>query len=157
MRLIFIIVLSFSSLFGYGPAIKWLTTLESAKEIAIEEKKPIMLYIHSTACFYCTVLEKKVFPDKGLQEHLRKNFILLALDNSTGAGDFEGQDGQAPPRFITSVSPAFFFMGPNEEMLGARGTKHMTIYGFWSIEDLKAWSDDAYKKFLKYHGAKYGK
>ena len=157
MRLIFVILLFVSSLFGYGTAIKWMSTLEDAKEIAQVEKKPILLFIHSTACFYCTVLEEKVFPDKELQAHLKKDFVLLALDGSTDADAFEGQDGQAPPRYITSVTPAFFFIGPDEEKLGGRGTKHMVIYGYWTIEELKEWSDDAIKKFQRYYGEKYAK
>ncbi|MBL0708887.1 MAG: thioredoxin family protein [Sulfurimonas sp.] len=157
MRLLLFTILTVSHLFGFGTAINWMTTLEDAKEAAKHEKKPIMLFIHSTACFYCTVLEEKVFPDKGLQEYLKKNFILLALDGSTDADAFEGQDGQAPPRYITSVTPAFFFIGPDEEKLGARGTKPMVIYGYWTIEELKEWSDDALKKFKKNYGEKYAK
>ncbi len=157
MKLFMISILVASHLFGFGTAIDWMSNLGDAKDMAKQERKPIMLFIHSTACFYCTVFEEKVFPDKGLQKHLRKNFVLLALDGSTDADAFEGQDGQAPPRYITSVTPAFFFLGPDEEYLGARGTKPMVIYGYWSIEELKEWSDDAYKKFKKGYGEKYAK
>lgn len=144
-----------NSLFAYGTAIDWMANLGDAKELAKRDKKPIMLFIHSTACFYCTVLENKVFPDKSLQEKAQKDFMLIALDASTDADAFEGQEGQAPDRFITSVTPAFFFMGPDEEMLGSGGKKHMVIYGYWSIEDLKEWMDDAMRRFNKLYGDKY--
>ena len=78
MKLLFITILITSSLFGFGTAIKWMSTLEDAKEFAQVEKKPILLFIHSTACFYCTVLEEKVFPDKGLQEHLKKRLYTFS-------------------------------------------------------------------------------
>lgn len=157
MRIILFLFMTLNSLFAYGTAIHWESNLNHAKELAKKNKKPIMLFIHSTACFYCTVLEEKVFPDKSLQEKIQKEFILVALDASTDADAFEGQDGQAPARFITSVTPAFFFMGPNEEKLGSAGKKHMTIFGYWSIEDLKEWTDDALRRFNNLYGEKYKK
>jgi len=157
LRLLFVTITMITSLFGYGTAIDWMSRLETAKEIAKVEKKPILLFIHSTACFYCTVLEKKVFPDKELQKQLKKDFILLALDGSTDADALLDSEGQAPPRYITSITPAFFFIGPDEEKLAARGTKHMVIYGFWTIEELKEWAQDAKKRFDKYYGKKYAK
>jgi len=156
LKLLLVSLLFISSLFGFGTAIDWMSNLEHAKELAKRDKKPILLFIHSTACFYCGVLEQKVFPDVALQKRLKKDFILLALDASTGSDSIEEDiNDQAPARFITSVTPAFFFMGPEEEKLASRGEKHMTIYGYWTIDELNEWSDDALAKFKKYYGDKY--
>jgi len=39
LKLLFIAVLFTSSLFGYGTAIKWISTLEDAKEFLFDESK----------------------------------------------------------------------------------------------------------------------
>ena len=92
MRIGLLLFLTVNLLFAYGTAIDWMANLGHAKELAKRDKKPIMLFIHSTACFYCTVLEEKVFPDTSLQEKIKKEFILVALDASTDADAFEGQE-----------------------------------------------------------------
>jgi len=89
---------------------------------------------------------------------LYRDFILLSLDGSTGSDSIEEEvSDQAPPRFITSVTPAIFFMGPNEEKLTRSNKKHMVIYGFWNVSDMSEWADDALKGFKKMYGEKYGK
>ena len=52
------------------------------------------------------------------------------------------------------MTPAIYFMGPNEEKLLRRGKKHMLIYGMWNLEQMLEWMDDAIKKYEKLYGAK---
>ncbi len=138
--------------------LKWMNNLEDAKELAYKEKKPIILFLHSRRCFYCPKLIEEVFPDPKLQKYLKNNFVLLSLDTSTGSDSIEEDTSdQAPQRFIVNMTPAFVFMGPQEEKLYRRGTKHMIIYGYWSPNELIKWGEEALKRFKKLYGTKYTK
>lgn len=148
----FLLIVSFS----FGETLKWMHNLDEAKKYAKIAKKPIILFIHSRNCYYCPVLREKVFVVQSVQEYLKKNFILLSLDGSTGSDSIEEEiTDQAPERFITSMTPAFFYMGPNEEMLSQKGKKHMVVYGYWKPEELIAWSKDAKRRFNNLYGEKY--
>jgi len=142
---------------GAAP-LEWMNNLEDAKEIALKEKKPIILFLHSRRCFYCPKLIEEVFPDPELQKFLKEHFILLSLDTSTGSDSIEEETAdQAPERFIVSMTPAFVFMGPREEKLYRKGKKHMIIYGFWTAPELIRWGQEALKRFDKLYGAHYGR
>jgi len=135
----------------------WRNDVNDAKEAAVKEKKPIILFLHSRSCFYCPKIIEQVLPNPKVKKFLDKNFIKLGLDTSTGSDAIEDDvSDQAPPRFIVSITPAFIFMGPNEEKLARNGKKHMIIYGFWTPEQLIKWGKDALKRFHRLYGKKYG-
>ncbi len=137
--------------------IKWQDSLEDAKELAVEFKKPIILFLESRRCYYCPIMKEKTFTNKKVIELINKNFIPLILDNGTGAeSDVEGT-GYAPERLTTSMTPAIYFMGPNEEKLNRKGKKHMLIYGMWKANEMVDWLKDAKRKFDKMYGDKYAK
>ncbi len=39
----------------------WMNNLNDAKELALKEKKPIILFLHSRRCFYCPKIIEGVF------------------------------------------------------------------------------------------------
>jgi len=136
----------------------WMNNLEEAKSIALKEKKPIILFLHSQRCFYCPKLIEEVFPDSKVQKFLTDNFVKLDLDVATGSDSIEeGTADQAPDRFIVSMTPAILFMGPKEEKLYRKGKKDMIIYGFWKSDELITWGNEALKRFDKLYGKKYAK
>ena len=146
----------FVSLGAHAADLEWMHNLEDAKELALQEKKPIVIFLHSRRCFYCPKLIEEVFPNPKLQEFLTKNFVLLSLDTSTGSDSIEEETAdQAPERFIVTMTPAFVFMGPSEEKPYRKGKKHMIIYGFWKADELIQWGQEALKRFSKLYGKKY--
>jgi len=150
-----VLLLAFSSL--QAAKLEWMHNLDDAKELALKEKKPIILFLHSRRCFYCPIMIEKVFPDPKLQEFLKKHFVLLTLDVSTGSDSIEEDTAdQAPERFIVNMTPAFVFMGPKEEKLYRKGKKQMIIYGYWNPAELIRWGKEALKRFHQLYGAKYG-
>jgi len=160
MKILLLCFILFSSLFGdmIELSTDWYRNLDEAKSKAVELKKPILLFIHSRNCFYCPKMIEQVFPTPKLVKQLNRDFILLSLDGSTGSDSIEEEvTDQAPDRFITSVTPAIFFMGPDEEKLTRAKKKHMVIYGYWSVEDMSEWGYDAAKRFKKMYGEKYEK
>jgi len=154
LKLLILMGLLLSSMFS-SPLV-WKHNLEDAKELAKKEKKPIILFIHSRNCYYCPIMIEKIFPDKKLQNYLNENFIALSMDGSTDSDSIESDiTDQAPERFKTSITPAFFFFGPNEEKLSRKGKKHMKIFGFWKADELIEWSKDAKRRFKNLYGDKY--
>ena len=136
----------------------WMNNLEDAKILALKEKKPIIIFLHSQRCFYCPKLIENVFPVPKVKKFLKDNFVMLDLDVATGSDSIEEDTAdQAPERFIVSMTPAFLFMGPKEEKLYRKGKKHMIIYGFWKPDELIQWGNEALKRFEKLHGDKYVK
>ncbi len=157
MKVILSILLFTCHLVSSELGIDWRHNVSDAKEEAIAQKKPIILFLHSRSCFYCPKIIENVLPNPKVKAFLEKNFIKLALDTSTGSDSIEEEvSDQAPPRFIVSITPAFIFMGPNEEKLARNGKKHMIIYGFWTPEQLIKWGNVALKRFHKLYGKKYG-
>ena len=152
---IFISILLIIS-YAFSTKLEWMNDLEEAKSYAQKAKKPIILFIHSRNCYYCPVLKEKVFTQEKVQNYLKENFILLSLDGSTDADSIEEDvNDQAPERFRTSITPAFFYFGPKEEMLSRKGKKHMIIYGYWKPEELIDWSKDAKRRFKNLYGDTY--
>ncbi len=141
----------------YAERLEWMNNLEDAKETALQQNKPLIVFLHSRRCFYCPKIIEEVFPNPKLQKFLKSNFILLSLDTSTGSDSIEEDTAdQAPERFIVNMTPAFLFMGPKEEKLYRKGKKHMIIYGFWKADELIAWGKEALKRFHKLYGKEYG-
>ena len=137
--------------------IKWQYELNDAKELAEHFKKPIFLFLESRKCYYCPIMKETTFMDKRVIKLINKEFIPVVLDNSTGSESDVENNGNAPERLTTSVSPAIYFMGPCEEMLSRKGKKHMIIYGMWKADELLHWLKTAKKKFNKLHGEQYAK
>ena len=155
--IIIILIINANFVFGANDIVDgWETDLESAESNAIRLKKPIILFLHSTSCFYCPKVIENVLPNPKLAKFLKDNFERLELDTSTGSDSIDSEvTDQAPPRFIVSITPAFIFMGPNEEKLARNGTKHMIVYGFWNASDMEKWAKDALVRFKTLYGDKY--
>ncbi len=113
--------------------------------------------MESRRCYYCPIMKEKTFTDKGIIKTINDNFIPVILDNSTGSESDVENTGHAPERLTLSLTPAIYIMGPDEEKLLRKGTKHMIIYGMWSAKDLKVWLFNGKKKFKKLYGEKYAK
>lgn len=135
--------------FTWQKGLDWQHEFDEAKQLAQYHKKPIFMFIESRTCFYCPKLKEEIFNQPEFQEKIRKNFIPLIVDNSLDADSDVANTGQCPPRLTVSMTPAIYFMGPNEEKIARRGTKHMIIYGMWNLEQMLEWMDDAMKRYNK--------
>ena len=158
-KILFIVTILLTSLFAEKQVnnIKWQYELNDAKDLAKTFKKPIFLFLESRKCYYCPIMKEETFSDPRVEKEISENFIPLILDNSLGAESDVENSGHAPERLTTSMTPAIYLMGPEEEMLSRKGKKHMIVYGMWKPDDLLAWLKDAKRKFKKLHGDKYEK
>jgi hypothetical protein len=155
LLLLMIIVSSIFADYQWEKGLLWQHDFKEAKELSKLYKKPIFMFLESRTCFYCPKLKEEIFVKKEFQDKIKKYFIPLILDNSLDADSDVENTGQVPPRLSTSMTPAIYFLGPNEEMLARKGTKHMIIYGMWTLEQMLEWMDDSLNKFEKLYGEKY--
>ncbi|OPX26727.1 MAG: hypothetical protein B1H07_03725 [Campylobacteraceae bacterium 4484_166] len=135
----------------------WQDSLQDSKELAKKFNKPLFIFMESRRCYYCPIMKEKTFTDKDIIKLINENYIPVILDNSTGSESDVANTGHAPERLTTSITPAIYIMGPNEEKLARKGKKHMLIYGFWEADDLKIWLEKGKRIFQKLYGEKYAK
>lgn len=157
-KTIFIVLLLTTSLFAlndWQKGLLWQNEFNDGIQVAKYKRKPIFLFLDSRTCFYCPKLKAEVLSHPKFQEKIKKYFTPMYLDNSTDYDSDVENTGQVPSRLSVSMTPAIYFMGPNEEKLARRGKKHMIIYGMWNIDQMLEWMDDAIAKFEKSYGDKY--
>ena len=154
--LIFImVIINLNASYNWEKGLLWQHDLNEAKQLSQYHKKPIFMFLESRTCFYCPKLKEEIFVKKEFQEKIKRYFIPLILDNSLDADSDVENTGQVPSRLSVSMTPAIYFLGPNEEKLSRKGTKHMIIYGMWTSKQMFEWMDDALDKFEKLYGEKY--
>lgn len=149
-KLLFIYLLLVSSVFSedfsWQKGLVWQSDFEEAKQLAKYHDKMIFMFLESRTCFYCPKLKEEIFIKEEFKKKIKEHFIPVILDNSLDADSDVANTGQCPPRLTVSMTPAIYFMGPNEEKLSRRGKKHMIIYGMWQIDQMLEWMDEAVKK-----------
>lgn len=153
--LIFLVFTALNADNEWEKGLDWQHEFNEATELAKYHKKPIFIFLESRTCFYCPKIREEIFTQPEFQEKIKKYFIPAVLDNSLDADSDVENTGQMPPRLTVSMTPAIYFMGPDEEKLSRKGKKHMIIYGMWNLKQTLAWMDDAINKFEKLHGEKY--
>ena len=72
------------SSFCFGCEIKWQNSLDAAKKSSAKTKKPIMAFVSSPTCPYCTIMHETTFEDESVCELVNSKFVpLIVLDGST--------------------------------------------------------------------------
>lgn len=78
-----VLVFLFVSLSLFGCDIAWQNSLSSAKKLSSQNKKPIMLFVASPTCPYCTMMLQTTFEDDAVCNEINQKFIpLIAMDGS---------------------------------------------------------------------------
>lgn len=62
-----------------SPNIAWLSSAEEAAEIASRTGRPILIYVRSSTCHYCDLLQKNVWGNSEASEFVTRNFVPLKL------------------------------------------------------------------------------
>jgi protein disulfide-isomerase len=83
--------------------VHWSNELVPAWNFAIQNRRPLLIYIHSQNCLYCRKMEAE-FTNGQLATHINTNFVAVALD-AKAAGELNHQAGvQAYPTTLV-ISP----------------------------------------------------
>lgn len=69
------------SAISYAAEQEWFTDFETAKKVATEQKKDILInFTGSDWCGWCVKLDKEVFDTPYFNENIGKNYVLLKVD-----------------------------------------------------------------------------
>lgn len=96
---------------AFGCDIKWQNSLSTAKKEAAKTKKPIMVFVSSPTCPYCTIMSETTFEDESVCELVNSKFVpMIALD---GTADM-------PRNSKVRGVPAVLFVDANENEITQR-------------------------------------
>ena len=69
--------------FSFGCDISWKNSLVAAKKTAAISKKPIMVFVSSPTCPYCTMMSETTLGDESVCELVNEKFVpLIVIDGS---------------------------------------------------------------------------
>ncbi len=67
--------------FSFGCDIKWQNSIAAAKKISGATQKPIMVFVTSPTCPYCTIMSEATLKDEEVCELINSKFVpLVAID-----------------------------------------------------------------------------
>lgn len=55
-------------------------TFEQAEQLSIENPKPFVIFIHTSWCKYCKMMENSTFKNKEVIRQLNENFYFISFD-----------------------------------------------------------------------------
>ena len=68
-----------------GEKIEWQRSLTEAKRVAQESGKPMLIFVTSAGCRYCTQMKQTTLVDPGLVEEVNETFVPAYLDAGQNA------------------------------------------------------------------------
>lgn len=86
--------------YTYMANLKWYNNYEDGLKAAQEQGKPIFMYFWTIWCTYCEDLHKYVYSDPQVNEILKNDFVLVAIDMDVNKKDTNRFNVNAPPHEI---------------------------------------------------------
>jgi uncharacterized protein YyaL (SSP411 family) len=105
-----IILVILLTLFAISAPINWQTNIDKAIEVAKKEQKNILVFINSSSCPYCEMMEDEIFNKEEDAKYLTKKYIMVKLNISNAQKIFPG----------TSTTPTTYIFTPNKELLASQ-------------------------------------
>lgn len=90
------------------------------------ENKPVFLYLEAVWCHWCHVMQRKTFPDAGVQQRLQQQWLIASVDHDA--------DPLLANRYREYGWPALIFFNAEGQEVAKRA-------GFLSAEDFSALLD----------------
>jgi len=121
----------------------WMTDVEQAKKIALENNKPIVLvFSGSDWCTPCMKLEKKVFNTEEFKEYALEKYVLLKADfpqrkkNKLSKEQQEHNNQLAEKYNKNGYFPLVVVLNSKGKLLGNLGYKNIGVKAY--IESINA-------------------
>lgn len=91
MKIVSILIVLLTTTLGFAQL--QTHTFEDAEKLSAYNPKPFVIFIHTSWCQYCKLMENTTFKNETLVNQLNKNFYFIALD----------AEGQQPIRFSNQI------------------------------------------------------
>lgn len=108
---------------GAAQSIDWISLIE-AQKLAAQQNKKVMVFAEADWCPYCKRMHKEVFPDKSVQDSLKKYFYAVRLDvESYKKVTFNGRtftQQSLSGKFRVSATPTTIFLDSDGNILGTQ-------------------------------------
>ncbi len=120
MKYLLLFALIISSLFS---EIKWEKDFNTAQKKAMEENKPILVFIErlNPPCRWCEKMKNTTLKDKKIQDIINSNFIAVKVAR---------EKKEYPPSLKAKYVPTTFFLTNDGKLIGKS-------VGYWDVEDFK--------------------
>jgi thioredoxin-related protein len=99
--------------YTYMSGLTWYKHYDEGQRAAYEQDKPMLIYFWATWCKFCKKMENEVFPNTAVNEMLKENFVLVAIDIDDNKEDAD--------RFGVWVPPAEKFLTPDGQIIDEVG------------------------------------
>lgn len=119
-----LIVFAASATFAHAKA-GWLEDIAKAKQIATEQKRPILLdFTGSDWCGWCIKLDKEVFSKKEFKDYAKENLILVEVDfphNSRQSKKLAEQNAELKNQYKIDGYPSIILIRPDGSVIAQTG------------------------------------
>jgi len=96
---------------SFACEIKWQNSLDVAKKASTKTKKPIMVFVSSPTCPYCTMMHETTFEDESVCELVNSKFVPLIV--------FDGSADMPKNSRVRGV-PTIIFVDSNENEIAQK-------------------------------------
>jgi thioredoxin-related protein len=128
-------------------ALKWYSWKEGS-ELAIEQNKPIFLFVCISWCDRSQRLEKKVFNNKEILPMITGNFIPVKIDVEADTALLKHDKSFNKKLAVSEVSPGKYMIAvPRTVFTDVRGTDMVVMEGLQDPKELK----ENINNYLKKH------
>ena len=120
--------------FGFAQEVTWHTDMKKASEIAIQERKPVLMFFTgSDWCGWCKRLQKEVFQTQDFERWAKNNVVLMELDfprRTPQDQSVKVQNYQLQQIFKVSGYPTVFFVNPEKKSDGRMNLNSLGRTGY---------------------------
>jgi thioredoxin-related protein len=102
--------------------LKWIADLEVAREAALEQQRPLLLFVTMDGCVHCQKMKQTTLRDKDVQNDVRASFIPVAFN--------EKDEPELVKKLRLRLFPALVVVQPN-------GTVLESISGYQTPKQLR--------------------
>jgi protein disulfide-isomerase len=118
-KFLILVVLLVASFTAHAQELKWHTDVSDAAKIALDEKKPLMLFFTgSDWCGWCIRLQKEVFHKPEFAKWAAENVVLVELDfprKTPQTDDLRKQNFSMQQMFGVTGYPTIWFVSPQQK------------------------------------------
>ncbi|MBJ6366484.1 thioredoxin family protein [Snuella sedimenti] len=132
--LLALLLIVFVSTTSFSQELTWHTDMNKASEIAMKEKKPVLMFFTgSDWCGWCKKLQKEVFQTQDFEVWAKDNVVLMELDfprRTPQEQSVKVQNYQLQKIFKVRGYPTVFFVNPEKKPDGKMNLNSLGKTGF---------------------------